>query len=192
MAVIGLPILAGTIALSGPIIHVIYGAEFNQAANLLPILMIAFVIICYGTLAGFLSALLGLQWRFALYTTIGAAANVGLNVALIPTYGAHGSAWATVATEALTMTLMMVTVLRTMRLRLGLGKILRTLALAAVMTGAMSRTAFLGLIPAGLIGVLLYAGGLFALRIVNRDELRAITRREDAADPPATGSDSTT
>ena len=60
------------------------------------------------------------------------------------------------------------------------------------MTGAMSRTAFLGLIPAGLIGVLLYAGGLFALRIVNRDELRAITRRDDAADPPATGSGSAT
>jgi O-antigen/teichoic acid export membrane protein len=192
MAVIGLPILAGTIALSGPIIHVIYGAQFNQAANLLPILMIAFVIICYGTLAGFLASLLGLQWRFALYTTIGAVANVALNLALIPTYGAHGSAWATVATEALTMTLMMATVLRVMRLRLGLGKILRTLALAAAMTGVMSRTAFLGLIPAGLIGVLVYAGGLFALRIVNRDELRAITRRDDASDPPATGSSSAT
>ena len=179
MAVIGLPFLAATIALSGPVVHLIFGEEFNQAAGLLPILMIAFVIICYGSLAGFLAPLLDLQWRFALYTTIGAGANVLLNLALIPPYGAHGSAWATVATELLTMALMMATVLRAMRLRLRLGKILRTVVLAAAMTGVMTLTAFLGLIPASLIGGLLYVGGLFALRIVNRDELRTLRGRDE-------------
>jgi len=183
MALIGLPILAGTIALSGPIIHLIYGVGFRDAAGLLPILMIAFVIICYGSLGGFLAPLLGLQWRFALYTTIGAAANVALNVALIPTDGAHGSAWATVATEGLTMVLMLSTALRVLRLRLHLGKILRTLALAGAMTAAMALTKTLGLIPAGLIGVLVFIGGLFALRIINRDELRALTHRGDSRLP---------
>ena len=119
-----------------------------------------------------------------MYTTIGAIANVVLNLVLIPPYGAHGSAWATVATELLTMSLMMVTVLRAMRLRLRLGKILRTVVLAAAMTGVMTLTAFLGLIPASLIGGLLYVGGLFALRIVNRDEVRTLRGRGQTEPDP--------
>lgn len=188
MTATGLPFLAGAIALSGPVIHLMFGDGFRQAAGLLPILMIAYVVICYGTLAGFLAPLLGLQWRFAIYTTIGAIANVLLNLALIPTYGAHGSAWATVATEVLTMALMFATGLRAMRLRLRLGKILRTVVLAAAMTGAMALTASLGLIPAGLIGVLVYLGGLFALGIVNRDQLRTLTRRDEVEPEPPSDS----
>jgi len=179
MAVIGLPILAGAIALSGPIIHLIYGGEFARADGLLPILMIAFVVICFGTLAGNLSILLGLQWRFAVYTTIGAVANVALNLALIPPYGAYGSAWATVATESVTMALMLLTSLRSIRLRLHPAKMLRATVLAAGMTAVMVLARPLGLIPAGTIGVLAYAGGLLALRIVNREELRTLSGRGD-------------
>jgi len=174
MAVIGLPILAGTIALSGPIIHHMYGTKFDRAAGLLPILMIAFVSICYGSLAGFLAPVLGLQWRAALYSTIGAVANVALNLVLIPIDGAYGSAWATVATEILTMTLMLGTALHRMRARIVPWKILRTVALAALMTGAMLLTATLGFIPAAIIGGGVYVGGLFALRIVDLGELRAL------------------
>jgi O-antigen/teichoic acid export membrane protein len=176
MAVIALPILAGTIALSEPIIALLYGANYQRAAGLLPILMIAFVSICFGSLAGFLAPLLGLQWRLALYATLGAAANVALNVLLIPPYGAYGSAWATVATEVLTMMLMLGTGLRALRLRLAPGRMLRTLALAGAMTGLMILARPLGLVPAGLLGVLFYAGGLFVLRIVDRDELMSLRR----------------
>lgn len=187
MAVIGLPILAGSLALSGPIIHLIYGSEYARSGGLLPILMVAFVMICFGTLAGNLSILLGLQWRFALYTTLGVVANVALNLALIPPDGAYGSAWATVATESLTMALMLATCFRELRLRPHPAKILRTVVLAAGMTGVMILARPLGLIPAGLIGVLAYAGGLLTLRIVNRDELRALAGRGEApgAEPVA-------
>jgi O-antigen/teichoic acid export membrane protein len=178
MAVIGLPILAGAIALSAPIVHLIYGGEFTRAGGLLPILMIAFVVICFGTLAGNLSILLGLQWRFAVYTTIGAVANVALNLVLIPPYGAYGSAWATVATETVTMALMLITSLRSIHLRLRAGKMLRATVLAAGMTGVMIVAKPLGLIPAGTIGVLAYACGLLALRVVNRDELRTLVGRD--------------
>lgn len=179
MAVISLPILAGTIALSDQIIHLLYGSSFADAGGLLPILMIAFVSICFGSLAGFTSPILGLQWRLALYSGIGALANIALNVALIPRYGAHGSAWATVATEILTMIMMLTTVLRKLTMRLSPWKLLRTVALAAAMTGLMLLARPLGLIPAGLIGVVFYLTGLFAVRIVNLQELRAL--REQGA-----------
>ncbi len=185
MAAIGLPILAGTLALSGPIIHLMYGPEFARADGLLVIIMVAFVLICFGTMAGSLSVLLGLQWRFAIYTTIGAIANVVLNLVLIPPYGAWGSAWATVATEAITMVLMLSTCLRTMRLRPKAARIVRTVALAAAMTGVMVLARPLGFIPAGTIGLLCYAGGLLALRIINRDELRMLTGRGGGAEAVA-------
>lgn len=177
MAMISLPILAGAIALSGPIVHVIYGEGFARSASVLPILMIAFVSICYGNLAGYLAPVLGLQWRLALYSAAGMVVNVVLNLLLIPQYGAHGSAWATVITEVLTMALMLGTSLRMLQLRVSVGRIGRTLILAAAMTGAMALASPLGLIPAGTIGVLFYAGGLLVLRIVDRDELRTLSRR---------------
>jgi O-antigen/teichoic acid export membrane protein len=174
MAVLALPILAGTIALSGPIVHLLYGNEFQRAAGLLPILMLAFVSICYGSLAGYLAPVIGKQWRLATFSAVGAVANIALNVLLIPPYGAYGSAWATVATELLTMIPMLSTSLRTLRIRLVPWRMLRTLALAAAMTGVMVLARPLGLFPAGLIGVLFYAAGLLALRIVNWQELRAM------------------
>jgi O-antigen/teichoic acid export membrane protein len=174
MAVIALPILAGTIALSEEIIHLMYGSSFARSAGLLPILMIAFVSICFGSLSGFLAPVLGLQWRLALYATLGAAANVVMNLLLIPSYGAYGSAWATVATEVLTMTLMLSTALYKMKAQLSPLKIMRTVVLATVMTGVMFVAKPLGLFPAGILGVLFYAGGLFAARIVNVAELRSL------------------
>jgi O-antigen/teichoic acid export membrane protein len=174
MAVISLPILAGTIALSGPIVRLLYGGGFHRAAGVLPILMIAFVSICFGTLAGFLAPLLGRQWRLALYSTGGAAANVVANLLLIPPYGAFGSAWATVGTEILTMLLMLATGLRALKLTLSPWTALRALALAAAMTGVMILARPLGLVPAGAIGVIFYGVGLFVARIVDLGELRAL------------------
>jgi PST family polysaccharide transporter len=174
MAVISLPILAVTIALSGAIVHLLFGAGFERTAGVLPILMIAFVSICYGNLAGFLAPLLKLQWRLALYSGIGAAANVILNVVLIPKYGAFGSAWATVATEVLTMMLMLVTCVRALRLKIVPGKMLKTVALTAAMTGIMFLARPLGLFPAGIIGALTYAAGLHVLRIFSWQELRSL------------------
>jgi O-antigen/teichoic acid export membrane protein len=182
MTVISLPILGVTVALSDQIIDLLYGEEFARAAEVLPILMIAFVSICFGTLAGFLAPLLNLHWRLALYSGVGAIANVVLNVVLIPEYGAIGSAWATVITEVLTMSLMLGTALLALRLRIASWRMLATVAVAAAMTGAMALAAPLGLVPAGLIGLLLYAGGLLALRVVRVDELRALRAERTEAE----------
>lgn len=174
MGVISLPILAGTIALSGPIINLLYGSGYQRAAGVLPILMLAFVSICFGSLGGFLAPLLNLQWRLALYAGIGAAANVALNLILIPKYGAYGSAWATVATEILTMLLMLSTGLRALKLKVAPVKLLKTIALAAAMTGIMVLARPLGLFPAGILGGLTYAVGLHVLGILRWRELRSL------------------
>jgi O-antigen/teichoic acid export membrane protein len=174
MTIISLPILAVTVALSGPIVHLLYGPGSERSADVLPVLMIAFVSICFGSLGGFLAPLLNLNWRLAIYSGIGAVANVVLNVLLIPRYGAMGSAWVTVVTEVLTMTLMLGTALLTLRLRVKPWRMLTTVLVAAAMTGAMALAAPLGLVPAGLIGGALYVAGLFGLRVIDVEELRAL------------------
>jgi lipopolysaccharide exporter len=174
MTIISLPILAGTIALSDPIVHALYGPGYERTAQVLPVLMIAFVSICFGSLAGFLAPLLNLTWRLAIYSAIGAIANVVLNILLIPRYGALGAAWVTVVTEVLTMGLMLSTALIALRLRVKPWRLLATALVAAAMTGLMLLAAPLGLLPASILGGLLYVGGLFALRGIDLDELRAL------------------
>lgn len=181
MTVISLPILAVTIALSDQIVDVLYGDEFARTAEVLPVLMIALVAICFGSLAGFLAPLLNLHWRLALYSAIGAAANIGLNVWLIPQYGALGSAWATVATEVVTMALMLGTALFTLRLRVKPWRIAATVLVAAAMLGVMELASPLGLFPAAILGGLLYVAGLFGLRVIRIDELRALRAHRDEA-----------
>ncbi len=181
LAVISLPILAITIALADPIVNLLYGPEYARTAQVLPILMIAFVSICFGSLAGFLAPLLNLNWRLAIYSAIGAAANIGLNVWLIPKYGALGSAWVTVVTEVLTMSLMLGTALFALRLRIKPWRLLATVLVAAAMTGAMALAAPLGLIPAGAIGWIVYVAGLFALRVIDLDELRSLRAQRTGA-----------
>ena len=131
MTVISLPILAVTIALSDQIVDLLYGDQFARTADVLPVLMIAFVSICFGSLAGFLAPLLNLHWRLALYSGVGAIANIGLNVWLIPQATARSAPrGSTVVTEVLTMTLMLGTALWTLRLRVKPWRLLATVAVA--------------------------------------------------------------
>jgi O-antigen/teichoic acid export membrane protein len=97
-----------------------------------------------------------------------------LNIVLIPRYGAYGSAWATVATEILTMVLMLSTSLRALRLSVAPGKLIKTLVLAAAMTGVMLLARPLGLFPAAILGGLLYVFGVPALGILRWSELRGL------------------
>ncbi|HVR06239.1 MAG TPA: flippase [Solirubrobacteraceae bacterium] len=176
MGVISLPILALMVGLSEPIVRLLYDSGYARSAGLMPILMLAFVSICFGSLAGYMAPVLALQWRLAIYSGIGAIANVILNIVLIPPYGAYGSAWATVVTEVLTMVLMLGTCLVTLRLRLSPVRLLRTLVLTAAMIGAMELSRPLGAVPTAIAGVLVLLGGALALRVVDRDELLALRR----------------
>jgi O-antigen/teichoic acid export membrane protein len=181
MAVISLPVLAVAVVLADPIIRALFGAEFQRSAGVLPILAGAFVAICYGNLAGYLAPVANVQWRITAHAFVGAVANVVLNVLLIPRYGAVGSAWATVVTEGLTMSLLLVTGLRALRLRLSAARILRALLAVGMMAGAMLLARPLGLVPALVAGGVVYTAALLALRVVRSDELRGLRRGKEAA-----------
>jgi O-antigen/teichoic acid export membrane protein len=174
MALVSLPGVAVTLVLGDQIVDLFYGAEFARAGGLLPILMGAYVSICFGTLAGFLAPIIGLQWRLAIFSGVGALANVVLNVLLIPEHGAYGAAWATLATEWLTMTLLFGTALWRLQLRLELGRIVAVVVACAVMAAVMLLVRPLGLVPALAAGAVVFPLAALGLRAVRPDELRAL------------------
>lgn len=156
LAIVSLPALGFTIVASEPVVRLLFGEDFLRAADALPILMGAFVVICFGYLAGNLVVVLELQRVFLRNALIALAFNVVLNLILIPPYGFMAAAWVTLATEVLVTALTLSAVLRRLELTLRLRRIALASVAAALMTGAVAGLQALG----APLGVLLAAAAV--------------------------------
>ena len=171
-----LPALAITIAGAEPITHLLFGAEFDDAAPALPLLMATFVVVSLGYLTGYLIVAYNLQKRFLAIAVGALVFNVATNLALVPSYGFMAAAWLTLATEVLVMSLSMWMVCS----RMGVaptGPNLGRIVLAATAAGLLAW----GLREAGLptpvwvaLAAGLYGALVIALGAVRMDELRAL------------------
>jgi O-antigen/teichoic acid export membrane protein len=103
---LGIPLVIGGIILASPIINLLYGQEFTSAYTILQILM-PFVFFAYVNGIVF-SALFAqdLQKRMFAFFTIGAGANIILNLLLIPLYGPDGAATASITAQLINFILM--------------------------------------------------------------------------------------
>jgi O-antigen/teichoic acid export membrane protein len=137
LAIASLPALAFTLVASEPLVQLLFGDEFTDASKALPILMAAFVTICFGYLAGNLVVVLELQRLFLRNAAIALVFNVVLNLILIPPYGFVAAAWVTLATEVLVTALTLSVALRRLGLRLRLARILLTAGAAGAMALAV-------------------------------------------------------
>jgi O-antigen/teichoic acid export membrane protein len=175
-----LPALAFTIVAAQPIIRLLFGSAFDEAAPALPILMGAFVAISFGYLAGNMVVILELQSRFFRYAAIGLVVNAILNILLIPRYGFLAAAWITLLTEVVVMSLTMRTVLRRIEMRPRFNRILRAL-IAALTMGAVTWVAqrvgvpLYGLV---IVAALSYSALLLSLHVLSPTEIRAVLRKE--------------
>ena len=87
--------------LSGFIIHLLYGAEYHEAASILVIHVWTGVFVSLGVASGKYLLAENLT-KIAFYRSLsGAVANVLINLALIPRFGAIGAAFATLVSQAL-------------------------------------------------------------------------------------------
>jgi O-antigen/teichoic acid export membrane protein len=119
---------------SSALIHFLFGPQFAGAAAPFSVLMIAAGLILVAT--NFTPSLIGLddaRW-FAIAATCGAVVNLGLNFALIPSTGAVGAAWATVAAEAVVLAIAIARVSQRLgRLRLNYRPLAFALAAIAIL-----------------------------------------------------------
>ena len=134
LALVSLPALGLALAAAEPTIELLFGEAFVDASPALPVLMGAFVLICFGYLSGNLIVVLGLQRRLMRYALAGLIFNVGLNLALLPRYGFQAAAWITLATEVLVVGLAWRAVLGELRFRPDLGRVWRAALATAAMT----------------------------------------------------------
>ncbi len=100
MAVLGFVVAVPLSLLAKSATWAVYGAGYAESGPILAAHIWSLVFVCLGLARG--------RWLVAshrthllLYTSLlGAGANVGLNLLLIPRYGAQGAAWAAVASQA--------------------------------------------------------------------------------------------
>jgi O-antigen/teichoic acid export membrane protein len=182
LAIVSLPALGFTLVASEPVVHLLFGDDFLRAADALPILMGAFVVICFGYLAGNLVVVLELQRVFLRNALIALVFNVVLNLILIPPYGFVAAAWVTLATEVLVTALTLSAVLRRLELTLRLRRMLLATVAAALMTGAVAGLKALGA-PLGVLlagAAVSYPAAVLLVGAVRLEEIRQILqlRRE--------------
>jgi O-antigen/teichoic acid export membrane protein len=172
--------LAVAIVASEPLVRLVFGAEFVEAAPALPVLGGAFVLICYSYLNDNLLLVLGRQKRLLWISLVALVVNLAGNAALIPPFGFMGAAWMTLATQALVIvwtTRLLVAELG--RREFDFGRVART-ALAAVVLGLVLEALRLADAPVGVVigaACLLYPALLFSLKALGRDDVRVLLSR---------------
>ncbi len=100
------------LAFAGPIVRLLYGAEYAHSAAVLRLLAVAVFLIFVDT-ANTMLLYSGDELGKVLVLSLGTtAANVLLNLILIPRYSYNGAAVATIASTALSLLIFTPTVLR--------------------------------------------------------------------------------
>lgn len=185
LAVVSLPAVGIGLAAAEPTIELLFGEAFSDAAPALPVLMGAFVLICFGYLSGNMIVVLGLQRRFLRYALLGLVFNVGLNLLLLPRYGFMAAAWITLATELLVVGLAWRAVVRELQFSPGLERVGRAALATAAMTLLLLAMRALGAPGAVLLlaAAASYPPLALATRAVNLTELRELRSVRGA--PPA-------
>ncbi|MFQ5912392.1 MAG: flippase [Nitrospinota bacterium] len=164
----GLPLAIGGTVLAREIIHLVFGDGFGPAAMVFRVLIWAVVL---SFLSYLLASALNAMDRQRLYLGLTAsmtALNVLLNLIWIPRYGFMGAAVATLITEATLMLLCLWSLTGHLK-GFDLAPVLK-FALSAGVMGVAVRFLPFGLLGSIPIGVIIYVGGLLALRAVSREE----------------------
>jgi len=180
LAMVSLPIFAFVLVAAEPLIRLLFGEEFVAGAGALRVLMAAFVVICFGYVAGSMVIVLRLQRVFVRFALLALVFNVSLNLVFIPSHGYMAAAWITLATELLVESLALRVVFRTIQMRVRLGRFVRIGAAVAAMGLAVWLLHASGAGLAWLIAcaALTYPLSLLATRAVTRGDLAALLRRE--------------
>jgi O-antigen/teichoic acid export membrane protein len=180
LAMVSLPIFAFVLVAAEPVIRLLFGTEFLSGAATLRILMGAFVVICFGYVAGSMSIVLRLQKYFVRYALIALVFNVGLNLIFVPKYGFVAAAWVTLGTELMVEVLALGKVLRTIEMRPELTKFIRVGAavLAMGLIVWALRSAGAGLLWLAIAAALSYPALLIVLRAFSVKEITLLLKRE--------------
>lgn len=116
-----------------PLVQILAGADYAEAAAITPIVLLAYV---FAAMTPILASGINLAQKYHWFIWIGLAtalANLAFNAWLIPSHGSAGAAWATVATYALSAALTWVVSQRLVPVPFALRPALACLVIGAVL-----------------------------------------------------------
>lgn len=171
MVILALPIVIATFAVAPFLIEILGGHDYlPDSATALRILIWFLPMSYVSSVTQYLLIAIDRQrvitWVFAAASIF----NVGLNLLLVPRYGIQAAAAVTVATELVLFVPFQVMVARWVGAIDWRGVVLGPLASALLMGAAVGLTWKLGSVPAAILGLLVYAVALVAVRAVGRRE----------------------
>ena len=178
---IGAPIAVGGAICADELVALIFGGEFEQAGTILRILVVVLPLEFLSIPAANTLGAIHQQNRMLWISCGGAAVNLLLALALIPSMGAVGCAWATAATTAFCCVAYLILLSRHCRLWGEYRAYAKLVAANALMALAVYSALPHGVLVAVAVGVVVYAVVALALRAVSVRMLKEILR------PSATG-----
>jgi O-antigen/teichoic acid export membrane protein len=182
LAILSFPTFAFSLVAAEPLLRLLFGPAFAGGANAFPVLMAAYVVICFGYVSGNMVITTDLQRRYVSYAILGLIVNVSFNVVLIPQYGYIAAAWITLLTNVVVIFPAMRSVLRRIDMSIAPGRLLRTAAAAAMSGMLVLALREAGAPLGGLVGAMIvsYPLILLALRVLDIGELRQVLRQRAA------------
>jgi O-antigen/teichoic acid export membrane protein len=179
-----LPIAAGIHGLAAPVMRLLFGAEFVEAAPILRVVI--WTLVPYGVTKVLASSLFASNRQVIDLNVnlLGLAANLTLNLVLIPRYGAVGCAWATLISMLFFLSC------QCFFLRREILPVARQAAIVRPVLATGALAAFLALTPHWLLplrvggGGFLYLALLLAFQVVTLAELRRVMPERLAAHLP--------
>ena len=172
------PLAIGGIFLSGPIIKLVAGEGFEQAAGVLNILAGATAVIFFGSLFSNMIVALEKQKSLAKIYALGAAVNFSVNLVLIPKFSYWGAASSTLLTEILVTTLMLIAIKKAAGFLPGLSVFVKILLAAGVMALILYFFRGLNFFILSLFGAAAYFFALFLTKAISIKETVSLVRRE--------------
>lgn len=173
---LGLPLSLGACALATPLVTVLFGGAFAESAPLLRVLIWGTLPLFWVNLAGHALIAANRVWPLAAVYAASAGVNVGVNLLLIPRYGAAGAAVATLACEWLNLAAVVVLVRGGFGVSFTAAGLWRYAGAAALMLTGVWAVQGAGLLAAIAVGAAAYAGALWALGYLGSPDHVAMKR----------------
>jgi stage V sporulation protein B len=185
MFMLGLPIATGGALLSGPLVELLFGPEYREAATTAALLLLGLAFAYPNSLATTTALAIGRERSVALIYGSGLLLNVGLNLWLVPTVGIEGAGIAMLAAQAWLLGGMMLACGRSGLRPLSAVALGKVVVAAGAMGLAVLALRDLPLPVPVLAGMLVYGAALVAVRALDREDVQALTSRLRRSRSPA-------
>ncbi len=173
-ALLGFPIVVGTMVISTPLMVAIAGKDFAPSGLALQIIIWAVLMSFFGSVLNYTIIAAGRQAWLTLPYLVATVFNIAANIILIPRYSYIGASYITVATEALVMVYAGFLVFRLLRITPAWVVTLKALIASAVMAGVMYWLKLDNIILNILLGGAVYGATIVAIKAVPREMLREL------------------